>query len=150
MVRAMKIAIVYMSVHHGNTEKLIRAAKDCDFYRADDCQGVDFSQYDLVGLASGIYAAQFHQSLNKFVDEHIEELSKVFLVYTAGFNFKMYGLRQQKKLLAKGLTVKGIYFCKGFDTFGPLKLFGGTGKGRPNEKDQEEFVAFLENLRKST
>ena len=54
----MKIAIVYMSVHHGNTEKLIRAAKDCDFYRADDCQELIF-QYDLVGLASGIYASNF-------------------------------------------------------------------------------------------
>ena len=29
----------------------------------------------------------------------------------------------------------GTFSCKGYDTFGPFKLVGGIGKGRPNEKD---------------
>ena len=54
----MKTAIVYASVHHGNTKKIIdEIAKTNDVELIDATQTVekDQSEYDLIGLASGVY-----------------------------------------------------------------------------------------------
>ena len=54
----MKTAIVYASVHHGNTEKIIdEIAKTNDVELIDATQRVEkyLSEYDLIGLASGVY-----------------------------------------------------------------------------------------------
>ena len=54
----MKTAIVYASVHHGNTEKIIdEIAKTNDVELIDATQTVEkyLSEYDLIGLASGVY-----------------------------------------------------------------------------------------------
>ena len=52
----MKTAIVYASVHHGNTKKIIdEIAKTNDVELIDATQTVekDLSEYDLIGFASG-------------------------------------------------------------------------------------------------
>ena len=36
--------------------------------------------------------------------------------------------------------------CKGYDTFGPFKLVGGIAKGRPDEEDIKNAVAFVKGL----
>ena len=54
----MKTAIVYASVHHGNTKKIIdEIAKTKDVELLDATQTVekDLSEYDLIGFASGVY-----------------------------------------------------------------------------------------------
>ena len=61
----MKTAIVYASVHHGNTKKIIdEIAKTNDVELIDATQTVekDLSEYDLIGFASGVYGGKFHQS----------------------------------------------------------------------------------------
>ena len=53
-----KIAIVYVSTHHGNTKKVVEAMaaeRACDLYPAERAKDVDFSKYDVVGFASGVY-----------------------------------------------------------------------------------------------
>ena len=53
-----KIAIVYVSTHHGNTKKVVEAMSEeraCDLYPADRAKDVDFSRYDVIGFASGVY-----------------------------------------------------------------------------------------------
>ena len=63
----MKTAIVYASVHHGNTKKIIdEIAKTNDVELIDATQTVekDLSEYDLIGFASGVYGGKFHQSLS--------------------------------------------------------------------------------------
>ena len=52
----MRTAIVYASVHHGNTEKLVkRIAEECqvDLMDAVKQPDADLSSYDMIGFASG-------------------------------------------------------------------------------------------------
>lgn len=59
IISKSKIAIIYRSYHHNNTEKLIRSyAEGIDFYPVDDLEKVNWEKYDLVGFASGIYAGR--------------------------------------------------------------------------------------------
>lgn len=58
----MRTAIVYASVHHGNTEKLVkRIAEECqmDLIDAVKQPDADLSSYDMIGFASGIYFQSF-------------------------------------------------------------------------------------------
>ena len=51
----MRTAIVYASVHHGNTEKLVkRIAEECqmDLIDAVKQPDADLSSYDMIGFAS--------------------------------------------------------------------------------------------------
>jgi hypothetical protein len=41
----------------------------------------------------------------------------------------------------------GDFSCNGWDTWGPLKLVGGTNKGRPNEQDLQEARVFARGLK---
>ena len=52
------MAVIYASVHHGNTKKLLEGAaagSDIDLISADKAANTDFSKYKAVGFASGIY-----------------------------------------------------------------------------------------------
>ncbi|MEI3307063.1 MAG: hypothetical protein V8R40_14225 [Dysosmobacter sp.] len=43
----------------------------------------------------------------------------------------------------------GEFSCKGYNTFGPFKLIGGSAKGRPNEDDLENARTFYRKLKSS-
>ena len=71
----MKTAIVYASVHHGNTKKIIdEIAKTNDVELIDATQTVekDLSEYDLIGFASGVYGGKFHQSVHQSISQTIK------------------------------------------------------------------------------
>ena len=59
----MKIAVVYASVHHKNTEKVVKAIaeKHPEIELIDATKTVlkDLASYDLIGFASGIQCARF-------------------------------------------------------------------------------------------
>lgn len=38
------------------------------------------------------------------------------------------------------------YICPSHNTFGPFQLVGGTGKGHPDQKDLDAFLAFYQAL----
>ena len=62
----MKTVIVYASVHHGNTKKLVeKIAEECKVDLIDAVQQpkADLSDYDRIGFASGIYFSKFHQTI---------------------------------------------------------------------------------------
>ena len=62
----MRKAIVYTSVHHGNTEKLVKSVSEAcqiDLIDAVKQPDADLSSYDMIGFASGIYFSKFHQSI---------------------------------------------------------------------------------------
>lgn len=143
----MKRAIVYASVHHGNTRKLTeRIAEVCgaDLIDAIHQPKADLSEYDMIGFASGIYFSKFHRGIMKFATENLPEGKKVFLICTYGgsANFKAF----EQIMKEKKASVIGRFGCKGYDTFGPFKLVGGIAKGHPNEKDLEDAVRFVEEL----
>ena len=145
--RKMRKAIVYTSVHHGNTEKLVkRIAEECqvDLIDAIKQMNADLNDYDMIGFASGIYYSKFHQSILKFSEENLSADKKVFLICTYGGSANFKSIEQI--LNKKHASVVGKFGCKGYDTFGPFKLVGGIAKGHPDEEDMKNAVDFVKGL----
>ena len=143
----MKTVIVYASVHHGNTRKLVeKIAKECKVDLIDAVQQpkADLSDYDRIGFASGIYFSKFHQTILKFASENLPENKKVFMICTYGGNAAYKSL--EVILKEKKTDIIGKFGCKGYDTFGPFKLVGGIAKGHPDEKDLKAAVSFVAGL----
>ena len=145
-----KAAIIYASVHHGNTEKVVTAmAHDMPvtLVKAEQAQSIDFSEYDCICFASGICAGRFHRSIYVFLKHHRHELpNHTFAVCTSAVGKGRYAKKFTGYLQSNGFTVLGEFECKGFNTFGPFKLFGGTGKGHPDSKDLADGVAFIQKI----
>lgn len=142
--RKMRKAIVYTSVHHGNTEKLVkRIAEECqvDLIDAIKQMNADLNDYDMIGFASGIYYSKFHQSILKFSEENLSADKKVFLICTYGGSANYKSIEQI--LDKKRSKVIGKFGCKGYDTFGPFKLVGGIAKGHPDDEDIKNAVEFV-------
>ena len=145
--RKMRKAIVYTSVHHGNTEKLVKSiAEECqvDLIDAIKQMNADLDDYDMIGFASGIYYSKFHQSILKFSEENLSADKKVFLICTYGGSANFKSIEQI--LNKKHASVVGKFGCKGYDTFGPFKLVGGIAKGHPDEEDMKNAVDFVKGL----
>lgn len=147
----MKTAIVYYSQHHGNTKKLLDAIAEkheialVDVVRDKDA---DISEYDRIGLASGIYFSAFAKQITTFAEEKLPENKEVFFIATCGaaptdtfFN----GIR--KITDGKHCRFAGQYICTGYDTFGPFKLIGGLKKGHPDADEIRKAVEFYEGLK---
>ena len=138
-----EICIVYDSPHKGNTEKLLLKIKekyaDTALVKAADC-------YDVLGFASGIYYGKFSPSVSAVFEQAIKsDVKKLFFIYTSGAGRAGYENTLRAKTEKSGKICLGIFSCKGFDTYGPFKLIGGLNKGRPNEADFRDAIAFFEN-----
>ena len=145
----MKAVIVYASVHHGNTKKIvdeIANAYEVELVDATQVKEKELSGYDVIGFASGIYFGKFHRAVLDFASANLPKDKKVFLTCTYGGNA---ALRSVETILEeKHADLIGTFSCKGYDTFGPFKLVGGIGKGRPNAKDLAAAVDFYRGLMK--
>lgn len=144
----MKTAIIYKSIHHGNTKKIaVMMAKslEADLINLKDANPDMINDYDLIGFGSGIYYYRPHKKLRKFVEglDNVEN-KKAFTFITSGNGNPNDWLN--KKLSKKGFEVLGDFFCKGFDTYGPMKLIGGLNKGQPNENDLKNAENFAKGL----
>ena len=107
----MRKAIVYASVHHGNTEKIVKSiAEECqvDLIDAVKQSDADLSSYDMIGFASGIYFSKFHQSILKFAEKNLPDDKKVFLICTYGgsANYKSIEQILDKKHASVALIVR--------------------------------------------
>ena len=146
----MKTAILYASVHHGNTKKVAEAmaeALSAELFDLTKQGNVDISGYDLIGLASGIFYANMHKAVRKFAEEtEFRPGQKVFLVCSCGMDSKDFTKKVRKTLEDKQVEVLDSFRCRGFDTFGPLVLIGGIAKGRPNAEDLERAREYARNL----
>ena len=145
----MKVLIVYHSEHHDNTKKLVEAiAQQGDVTLADtsNARKINWSDYDLIGFASGIYYQKFHDDILKCAKEYLPQDKQVFFLYTCGVKRNTYIDSIKQIADSKNAKIMGSYGCPGFDTFGPFKLIGGIAKGRPNNEDIEEAVNFFYNL----
>lgn len=145
----MKLAIIYASVHHRNTLKLLEAIKakyqEIELFDATKVVLKDLMSYDVIGVASGIYFNKFHKSIAPFLENNLPEHKKVFLMYTSGaavdFGKDIIQIIQKKKC-----THNGTYGCRGFDTFGPFKIVGGLQKGHPTADEIQEAINFVEQF----
>ena len=147
----MKTLIVCVSQHHGNTKQIadaMAAVLDAEVRHPADVNVEALAEYDLIGFGSGIAFGKHYQPLLKWVDALPALDKKAFVFSTRGAQRQGSHHRALKdKLEEKGLTVVGEFSCRGFDTYGLMKLIGGIARGRPNEQDlrnAEEFAKALE------
>ncbi|MCK4358430.1 MAG: flavodoxin family protein [Candidatus Cloacimonetes bacterium] len=146
----MKTLLIYVSIHHGNTEKIAKVmAKvlNAKLVKPNEIDINELSKYDLIGFGSGIYGGKHHKVLLNFVDKLFQgQNKKAFIFSTSGTN-KDYNKSLKEKLLEKGFDIVGEFSCKGFDTWGPFKIVGGINRGRPNEQDLKKARKFAEELK---
>jgi flavodoxin len=143
-----KAVIVYASTHHGNTKKVVDAiAKEFDVETIDatQVQEKDLSEYDIIGFASGIYAAQFHQQVKNFAQVNLPQNKKIFYIMTSAMN-KDFSKSMADSIKGKNAEVIGKFTCHGYNTFGPFKLVGGTSKGHPDDDDLKDAVELFRGL----
>jgi len=135
----MKTAIIYVSFHHGNTKKVVEAMAKvmaADAINLSKTKNISLADYDLIGFASGIYFNTFDKKIiNYITDANFSKNQKVFLVYTCGLKYHDHAKGIKKLLNKKNVQCLGTFACRGHDTFGVLKKFGGIAKGHPNKKD---------------
>lgn len=145
----MKTAICYYSRHHGNTLKVLNAmteGEEVDLIDVTSRVAVHLEQYDAVGFASGIYYSRFQAAVIDYAQQYLPEGKDVFFVYTYGMKRDGYTKAIADAVTAKGAAILGEYGCKGFDTFGPLKLAGGIAKGHPDENDLAKARDFYKKI----
>lgn len=146
----MKTLILVFSKHHGNTKKLADAIasafpNDVELFDITSGPLPDLSAYGLVGIASGIYGASFGKPMLKAL-ETLPEYTPVFLLYTSAVKLASHTNSVKKVLDARNAVLLGEYRCQGYNTFGPFKLVGGSGKGHPDQQDLDGAVKFYESL----
>jgi flavodoxin len=146
----MKTLIVYTSVHHLNTEKVAKVMAEelqADLIPVANAQPGMLASYDLVGFGSGIYFGKHHKTLLGFVETlPLATQKKVFVFSTCG-DGKIHHAALKEKLVNRGFAIVDEFCCKGWDTVGPLKLFGGINKGRPDLNDLAAARVFAEGLK---
>lgn len=147
----MKTAIIYKSVHHGNTKKIAKVMADvleAELLDLKDANSDIIREYDLIGFGSGIYFYKPHKKLRRFIEglDKVEN-KKAFVFSTSGDGKPMGWL--EKKLSSKDFNILGEFYCKGFDTYALAKLIhrGGLNKGRPNEEDLKNAENFANGLK---
>lgn len=145
----MKVLIVYHSEHHYNTKKLVEAIAgqgDVTLLNASENSNLNWSDYDLIGFASGIYYQKFHKDILDSAEKNLPIGKKVFFLYTCGVKRNSYTDAIRQIAEAKKARIVGSYGCLGFDTFGPFKLVGGIAKGRPNDEDISKATSFFSEI----
>ena len=150
----LKTLIIYASVHHGNTEKItkvIAKTLNCKMVKAETVDVDTLKDYELIGFGSGIFDGKFkfHKSIIELVDKLPKQLEKKAFIYsTSGQGRLSYNNPMKSKLEEKGFKIISEFACKGLNTAGLLKLFGGIAKGRPNSDDLQEAKTFAQKLNK--
>ena len=146
----MKTLIVYTSVHHQNTEKVAKvmaAELEADLTPTGNAKPETLAAYDLIGFGSGIYFGKHHKTLLQFVETLPLVTQKQVFVFSTSGDGKMHHAALKEQLVNKGFVIVDEFCCRGWDTVGPLKLFGGINKGRPDENDLAAARAFAQGLK---
>lgn len=147
----MKSAILYESWHHGNSKKLCDAIKkEFDVVLLDVREdNIELEEYDLIGIASGIAYGKFYKKIEEVTEEKMPEGKNVFLMYTCGKPGKDFAKNIKSILSKKKCNILGTYCCRGYDTYGPLKLIGGINKESPTEDEIQDAVKFYSEIIKN-
>lgn len=148
----MKTIILYYSIHHQNTKKIIDAVKKTDdsLTTVDITKNLsyDLSSYDLIGFASGIYYNSFAKQMIEFINKNLLENKSVFLIYTHGAPFGFFLRKVRKAIKLKKCKEIGKFHCRGYDTY-VFKKFGGIAKNRPNDRDIVKAIEFYNLLKQN-
>jgi flavodoxin len=153
----MAALIIYVSLHHGNTEKVARAMADVlgavplQVKQADSDM---LDPYDLIGFGSGIYFGRHHRSLLDFVDRlPVIENKKAFIFSTSGLRriwlVHDFDRALEERLRHKGFDIIGEFSCRGLDTYRATRLVGGINRGRPDTRDLQRAEDFARVIKRS-
>ena len=147
----MKTAIIYKSVHRGNTKKIAEAmveALKADIFDLKDVNKDIIKEYDLIGFGSGIYYFKPHKTLRKFVEslDNVEN-KKAFNFSTSGDG--KYNDWLEKNLSKKGFEVIGEFHCKGYYAYSIKGIISrkGLNKGKPDKNDFKNAENFANDLK---
>jgi flavodoxin len=144
----MKTGIVYTSVHHQNTEKVMAEELQAELIPVADAKPETLAMHDLIGFGSGIYFGKHHKTLLRFVETLPPVTHKrAFVFSTSGDGKRKHHAALKEKLVNRGYSIADEFCCKGWDTVGPLRLFGGINKGKPDKEDLEGAKAFAQGLK---
>lgn len=150
----LRTLIVCKSVHHHNTLAIAEAmgrVLNADLCDPDETPASIAAQYDLIGFGSGVYFGRLHSALRLWIDAIPNEICshrQVFLFSTSGLPWlwRWWHRPVRTRLRNKGFDVVGEFHCGGFDTFGPLCLFGGINRRHPNHRDLAAAAEFAQRL----
>ncbi|HHW68589.1 flavodoxin [Defluviitalea raffinosedens] len=144
----METAILFESYHHGNTKKICDAIGQKYGITLIDARGPieDLEKYDLIGLASGVAYGKYYKTITDVIRNKLPHNKNVFFIYTCGNPNKDYSMQVKEIAAGKNCTILGVYGCKGYDTYGPLKLIGGINKENPTADEINEAIKFFENI----
>lgn len=153
----MKTLIIYISMHHGNTEKVARAMANmlgANLLRVEQAVASMLEQYDLIGFGSGIYYGRHHEGLLDFVDRlPMLRNKKTFIFSTSGLRkirlFHNFDEPLRKRLQRKGFDIIGEFSCRGLDTYRATRLVGGINRGRPDARDLKQAEDFARSFKNS-
>jgi flavodoxin len=151
----MKALIIYISVHHGNTERVAKVMAnilDADLLQVKQADANMLAQYNLIGFGSGIYVGKYHNSLLDFVDKlPMMRNKKAFIFSTSGLRkvrfIHNFDKLLKEKLQQKGLDIRGQFSCRGYDTSQAAMIVGGINRNRPNSKDLKQAEDFARSLK---
>lgn len=145
-----RIAIIYVSLHHHNTKKVIEEMAEqraLDIIKLSEAPEIDWSQYKYIGFASGVYFQQLHKGLLALAAGiALSAWQKTFIVYTCGFNYKNYARTMEATLKRKPADFIGTFHCRGYDTYGWFKFIGGIAKNHPNSRDLRRARVFVSSI----
>jgi flavodoxin len=153
----MKVLLIYVSVHHGNTEKVATSMAnilDADLVQVKQADAAVLERYDLIGFGSGVYFGKHHTSLLDFVDRlPAVRNKKAFIFSTSGLR-KMplvhnFDKSLKERLRGKGFDIIGEFSCRGYDTSRAAMIIGGINRGRPNARDLRQAEDFARRLKHS-
>ena len=151
----MKSLIVCFSHHHNNTQKIAEVmAKvlNAQIQIPQQTNPEEVQEHNLVGFGSGIDSERNYQILLDFTDKLPQVINKkVFIFSTSAITGEEKLAKDhstlREKLQSKGYKIVGEFQCKGFNTNGFLKYFGGMNKGRPNAEDLKHAEEFAQDLK---
>ena len=133
----MPAAIVYVSVHHGNTRRIAAAMAEplgASLLSVEEAMSLDGQSLDLVGFGSGIYFGRHHASLFELVRKLKSMPRRCFVYSTAGISWlsSVWHRSLVQQIRGRGSEVIGQFNSPGWDTVGPLWLLGGAPVGTPD------------------
>ena len=111
----------------------------------------ELQEYSLIGFGSGIDSGKHYKVLLDFADRLPQVTSKEAFIFSTS---AMTGedklvkdhLALRERLQLRGYRIVGEFQCKGFNTNGFLRFFGGMNKGRPNSEDFRNAEEFAQKL----
>lgn len=146
----MRYVICFVSMHHGNTKKLVDAIASSGEVATVDitlAPEIDLEKFDVIGLASGVAFNKYYPEMLNFIDQNLPEGKSVFFLHTGGLARENFNAEAKALCEARKCRVLGTYFCRGYDTFGPLRAVGGIAKGHPTEEECEGAVRFFAKIK---